>query len=306
MNAKKILAGACASLMLAVAAAPAVSAADSIGVTVGKAEAKPGATFTVNIDLTDIPAAGVNACDFGIKYDSSVISIDKVEAGKLAKDETDLEGVDALVANTDEPGLVSILYGLGVDGNVMTDGGTFLVLTGTVKADAKAGSKSDLEVVAVDRNATDEENSPLNTDIVFGYLVAESATMYEPTITPGLVKVLGDSTEASDPTQATTTKLTTPAPTIPPETLPSNIEIDDLKYGDVNLDGAVTGADTVKLAKYMLSKESYPLGKGDTDTEIRAKLQGDVKKDGTLGTSDTMRLNEYNLKNITEDVLGTP
>ncbi len=119
------------------------------------------------------------------------------------------------------------------------------------------------------------------------------------------------------PATVTTTKaLTTPelttavTTTQPPatgdsETLPPYTgNKDELVYGDVNLDGWVTSADTVKLAKYMLSKEMYSLGKGSESTIAKAKEQADVKKDNVISTEDTMRLNEYNLRNITEDQLG--
>ncbi len=175
----------------------------------------------------------------------------------------------------------------------------------------------------------------INTDHLYGgtgngnFLVGdmnEFGMVYMSTVGCGIVYGrLSDSPRPPKPTEATTekptdkpTEATTEKPTDKPteattetpatgatETLPTG-DIKDLIYGDVNLDGAVTGADTVKLAKYMLSKEIYPLGKGDEESELKAKLQADVKKDGSLATSDTMRLNEYNLKNITKDVLGTP
>ena len=78
MKAKKIMAGACASLMLAVAAVPTVCAADALKGSISKAEAKAGGKFSVTLDLEDIPASGINGCDFGIKYDSSVITVTDV------------------------------------------------------------------------------------------------------------------------------------------------------------------------------------------------------------------------------------
>ena len=104
MRTKKLLAGACASLMNAASAITTVTAAESVNVTIGNATAAPGETFTVKMELSDIPSAGINACDFGIKYDSSVLTIDDVALGDLAKgDDTSVEGMpDPFVYNIED------------------------------------------------------------------------------------------------------------------------------------------------------------------------------------------------------------
>jgi hypothetical protein len=217
MKAKKILAGVCASVMLAATAIPVVSAADSVKVTVGNTKAKAGENFSVTVDLADIPAAGINGCDFGIKFDSSVISITGVEKGALAKDDTDaLDGVKSLETNV-ENGFVSIVY--GVSGTTVTGSGTFVTLTGKVNASATAGTKADLKVVAIDRTAK-PAGSETNADIIFGYLKDDNKTFvnYDPTITNGWVEVEGEA-----PTQAPTeapTQAPTEAPTQAPTQAP--------------------------------------------------------------------------------------
>ena len=228
MKAKKILAGVCASVMLAATAIPVVSAADSVKVTVGNTKAKAGEDFSVTVDLADIPAAGINGCDFGIKFDSSVISITGVEKGALAKDDTDvLDGVKSLETNV-ENGFVSIVY--GVSGTTVTGSGTFVTLKGKVNASAAAGTKADLKVVAIDRTAK-PGGSETNADIIFGYLKDDNKTFvnYDPTITNGWVEVEGEAptqapTEAPTqapteaPTQAPPTEAPTQAPTQAPPT----------------------------------------------------------------------------------------
>ena len=49
MRTKKLLAGACASLMIAASAITTVTAAESVNVTIGNATAAPGETFTVKM-----------------------------------------------------------------------------------------------------------------------------------------------------------------------------------------------------------------------------------------------------------------
>lgn len=279
MKAKKILAGACASLMLATVAVPAVSAAETVKVTVGNAKAEAGGKFSVTVDLSDIPAAGINACDFGIQYDSSALSITSVKAGELAKEDTaTLEGVSALETGIDA-GFVSVIYGLGTTdaGSYMTGSGTFVTLEGTVSNTAKAG-KYDLEIVPVDRLAN-PDGSATNSDIIFGNLAEDNTTytVYDPTIVNGYVEVTGDVVETGE------TEETSESIDLPPVTM----------LGDVDDNGEVALADSIMLSKYLLSAQMYPL-------TPQGLANADVTKDGEVGTTDSEKLGEYNIQSITE------
>lgn len=286
MKAKKILAGACASLMLAITAAPVVSAADAVTVTVGNTTAEAGGKFSVTLDLADVPAAGINACDFGIKFDSKAITVTNVKAGDLAKEDTaTLEGVKALETNI-ETGLVSVIYGLGATdaSNYITKAGTFLTIEGTVSADAAAG-KYDLEVVAIDRLA-DPSGTATNADIIFGnYDSASGAcTMYTPTITDGYVEVVSDSTKETVNTEET-------QPTTAEATVPSDLPA-VTKRGDVTCNDLVNLDDVVALAKYVLNPELNPI-------TPQGLANGDVTDDGKVNSGDLSKLVEYNLQSIT-------
>lgn len=285
MKAKKILAGACASIMLAAVAAPVVSAADTVKVTVGNDKVGAGEKFSVSVDLSDIPAAGINACDFGIEYDSSVLTITSVKAGALAKEDTEtLEGVSALETGIDA-GFVSVIYGLGTTdaSSYMTGSGTFITLEGTVSNTAKAG-KYDLTIVPVDRLA-DPDGTTANADIIFGNLSADntSYTVYDPTITNGYVEV----TSGENPTEETTEEEETTAPTeattmdLPPATL----------LGDVNEDGAVSIADVIRLSCYLANAEVNPIG-------AQGLANADVNHNGGPDSVDVSMITEYNLRSI--------
>ncbi len=284
MKAKKFLAGACASFMLATVAVPVVSAADTVKVTVGNAKAEAGGSFSVTVDLADIPAAGINGCDFGIEYDASALTITSVKAGALAKeDSAALDGVSALEVGIDE-GLVSVIYGLGTTdtSNYMTGSGTFITLEGTVNNSAAAG-KYDLDIVAVDRLQT-PSGSAANADIIFGNLAEDNLTytVYTPTITNGYVEVTSDVTE---PTES--------EPTTEP-TKPS-LPIDDVEptlLGDVDCNGAVAVGDVIALAKYLTNSEINPLS-------AEALANADVSGDNKVNTADLSSLVEFNLGSIT-------
>lgn len=269
MRAKKVIAGACASLMLAVSAIPTVTAAESVKVTLGNTTAAPGETFTVEMELSDIPSAGINGCDFGIKYDSSVLTISEVALGNLAKgDLTDVEGMpDPLQCNIEDD-LVCIIYGLGTTNTdyYMTGSGTFLTISGTVSETAASGTKSDLEIVAVDRTTT-PTSTAVNEDIIFGYLGSdeEAPVIYDPTITNGYVEVTGDDT--TDNTEDTT------------------IDFGEVsKLGDVNVDGLVNSTDIVVLNKYLISASKYQLS---SDT---AYANADCDMDKSLTSKDSMAI----------------
>lgn len=264
MRTKKLLAGACASLMIAASAITTVTAAESVNVTIGNATAAPGETFTVNMELSDIPSAGINACDFGIKYDSSVLTIDDVALGDLAKgDDTSVEGMpDPFVYNI-EDNLVCVTYGVGTSNTdfYMTGSGTFLTISGTVSQSAASGTKSDLEIVAVDRLATPTSSS-VNDEIIFGlYGSDEEVIVYDPTITNGYVEVEGESTGNTG----------------------TSIDFGEVTLmGDTNRDDVIDSTDIVVLNKYLLNKVQYPL------QDSSAYANGDCDKDKDLTTKDSL------------------
>lgn len=269
MKAKKILAGACASLMLAMATVPVVSAADAVKVTIGNTTAKAGDKFSVTIDLADIPTAGINACDFGVKFDSTALTITGVTAGTLAKDDAAaLDGVSALETNI-ETGLVSIIYGLGATeaSNYMTGSGTFVTLEGTVSNKAAAG-KYDLELVAVDRLA-DPSGTATNNEIIFGNLATDNVTctVYTPTVVNGYVEVTSATQPTAEPTEA---------PSIGEASL----------LGDVDLNGDPGAlSDLVVLSKYFVNGTLYPLN-------AEQLANADVKTDKVVDTLDVSTLIE--------------
>lgn len=303
MKAKKILAGVCASMMLAATTIPNVLAA-GVNLTVGSAKAKAGETFSVKVDLAPASGSKINGCDFGIKYDSSVITITGVEKGELAKDDTDsLDGVKSLETNI-ESGLVSIVY--GVSGTAIDGSGTFVTLTGKVNASAKAGDKSALEVVAIDRQAK-PTGTDKNADIIIGYLEDDNKTFtnYTPTIVNGVVEVEGTSEPTTVPKDEPTTIPPTDDPTAP-VTEPSNPSTDKptdagntdpvnpakvSKLGDVDLNGLVELNDIIVLAKNLLNAKSNPLND-------EQKANADVTKDGAVNSADLSKIIEHNLNPV--------
>ncbi len=272
MKAKKILAGACASLMLATVAVPTVSAADAVTVTIGNAEAKAGEKFSVSVDLADIPSGGINAIEFGITYDSTALSVTSVKAGELAVNDTSLADVDTLIANTSEAGMVSVMW--GNNSSAITSEGTFVTIEGTVSDSAAAG-KYDLKMAVIDRDG--------NEEYVFGYHTGEATdagVYYTPTVTDGYVTVTGE-TETTEPT---TDAPTTPSVSIGEASCLGNVDLDEMN--EINI------ADLTTLGKYLLNSSIFNLSP-------EALANADVTKDGTVTSSDSSKLAEYVLEKIT-------
>lgn len=251
MRTKKFLAGVVASMMLAVAA-PTVTAADGFEVAISNTTAKAGDDFTLTLDMTNIPEAGINACDFGIQFDSSVLTVTDVTVGDLAKgDSSEVEGMPDPFEWNLEDDLICVVYGIGTTDTdyYMSGSGTFLTIKGTVSSTAAAGTKSELKVTAVDR-MTNPTSNEVNSEVIFANYNADGvATLYTPTFTDGYVEVTSDSTEeVTEATEATE------------EVTQATIEFGTpTMLGDVNLDGVISASDVVVLNKYLISSSEYPL-----------------------------------------------
>ena len=115
MRTKKVIAGLLAAATLAsVSVSAIVSAEDGFGVGISNTTAEAGGSFTLTLDMSNIPDTGLNGCDFGISYDSSLVTVESVELGALAKDvsgvEADLPSPFECNIDTD---IISVMYALG-------------------------------------------------------------------------------------------------------------------------------------------------------------------------------------------------
>ena len=58
-----------------------VSAADSVSLIAGRATAKAGEEFSVDVKLSGIPSTGMSILDFAVEFDSSILTISDVTDG---------------------------------------------------------------------------------------------------------------------------------------------------------------------------------------------------------------------------------
>lgn len=242
MKAKKIVIGALSATMLSLSVcslAPVFAAGETVQISVGKIEANAGETFSVDVSLSNVPANGIQCCDFAIKYDSSLVTIDSVEAGALAntgavKDDpsSDLLSIfDSSIVN--EKGLTSLIWSTSLDDSSywMNGDGVFCTLKGTLSADATGTIP--LEIVPASRNTYPGSNVQ-NEVVSVGYFQNKDVVRYEVKSTNGEISV-------SNGGQSGTTDN------------PSGLK------GDANEDKDVNMADAVLIMQSLSNPNEYKL-----------------------------------------------
>ncbi len=294
MKTRKLIAGFMGAAVAAtMAASVIVTAADSVNVTVSNDKVKAGEDFTLTVSIDGIPSAGMNACDFGIEYDSDLVSVSSVTKGELIPQvpDSELAVSDPLTTNI-EDGFISVIYGVGtVDpAYYLKDSGVFLTIKGTVDEKAEAGSKAEFSIVPINRTEK-PSGTAVNKNTYFGLIDGdENITVYTPTITDGYVEVLGD----EKPTETTEPETTEPSEEKPTETLG-----EATKYGDVDCNGTIEVNDVVVLNMYLLDTTSNIPG-----VTAQGLANADVEKDSVVNLVDSGKLINFLAESIDESALG--
>lgn len=276
MKAKKIVIGAVSAAMLSLSVcsiAPVFAAGETVQISVGKASAKAGETFSVDVSLTNVPTSGIQCCDFAIKYDSSLITIDSVEAGELAetaavKDDPSASMLSIFDSNiNNDKGITSMIWSTALDDTSywMSGDGVFCTVKGTVSADAK--SDIPLEIVPASRDTYTGSNVP-NEVISVGYFQNKEVIRYDVKTTNGTVSVGdGQSTTKDNGDNPTTS---------------------EGKYlkGDANTDDKIDVADAVLIMQSLSNGDDYKL------SEQGAK-NADVNDDGGVTNADALEIQKH-------------
>lgn len=266
MKAKKIVIGAVSAAMLSLSVcsiAPVFAAGETVQISVGKISANAGETFSVDVSLKNIPANGIQCCDFAIKYDSSLVTIDSVEAGELANTAAVEDDPSSSILSifgssiVNENGLTSLCWSTSLDDSSywLNGEGVFCTLTGTVAEDA-TGTIS-LEVVPGSRNTYPGSDVEIEV-ISVGYLQNKDVVRYAVDIENGEITVGGSATST------------------------------DALKGDSNVDGKVSIADAVFIMQALSNPNDFKM------TEQGAK-NADVNGDGGVTTADALEIQKYDI-----------
>ncbi|MCM1227474.1 MAG: cohesin domain-containing protein [Clostridium sp.] len=257
MKTKRLIAGIVSVVTLAAVSSSAIVSAADFTASISSKEVAAGDEFSLELNLANIPASGLNAIEFGISFDAALISIDKVELGALAKDleESTSDGT-ALPPAFDTAvmdGVVNVMYSIGTEdaSNYIKGEGTFVTINGSVKADAKAG-ETKLEIVPIER-AEEAGVTAANEKTYFATVAADgTVTEHAPTCEPGIITIKGEVDPSDDPTEDKPTEATAA-----PVSVPTDADsIKDAVWGDVNEDGQVAVSDLVLLNQYLLKDET--------------------------------------------------
>ena len=272
MKKTKTILSALTVMAMLVSVPASVFAADSVSLAAGKATAKAGESFSVDITLSGIPSAGMSILDFAVNFDSSIITISDVALGAVGNTgaiEADKDTGDVFTWSV-EGDQLCLLWTTGLTDSQywMKDAASdvFVTITGTVNASAADGSVSPLELVPVARE-TYPGSGVTNTKMVAGYIDANNAAVYyDINATNGSVTVGSEA-----------------AATL---------------YGDVDCNGKVEINDVVLLSRY-----------GAEDSTVKAPsaeglLNADCKKDGSIDADDITAIARYLAHLIEASELG--
>jgi len=254
----------------AAALAVGASSAGSVKVDAVASEStlEAGDPFSIDIVVSDVPAAGFSVADLAISFDSSLVTIDSVTQGALAAD----TGADAeeIKRFTDSGITLAELNATMVSGGeyscfdyIIADGqvraswvtalesdfwvktdGVLLTIAGTVNADTEGVAH--FKVEPIDRE-TFAGSGVKNTDIVFGYLSNDNEVRYSVTATDASIKIGGV------------------------------VLVEPSMLGDVNLSGFVDVADVMALCMFLVDQ---------IDLSPEARANADVDRNGIINASD--------------------
>ena len=251
-------------------------AENTVKISASHETAKAGEQFTVDVSLSDIPETGIQGADFAVTYDSSIVSIDKVEIGSLAQTGADdVDNIPELPAFmsgiSKEKSAVMVTFAVADSDSkyYMQGEGVMFTITGTVNADALSGAVADFKIVPNPRKVNGSGNSAENNKIWLGYDADTNPdddvvnyVYYDTSVSNGSVTVSGGSSAG-------------------------------LK-GDANLDGSVDIADVVAIASYVSNSEKNPL-------ESQGMINGDVQGDGNgINANDALAVQQFLANIITE------
>lgn len=299
-----------------------VTAADDFTVTIDSKTVEPGDSYTLTMDMENIPSTGINVCDFGISFDSSLVTVDSVELGALADGVTVDENLPDPFAYFIDTNVIDVLYS-DVSDTPLKGSGTFLSISGKVKETAADGSEAEFKVVPIDRTSTPGASAS-NEKVIFGYL-ADDVQEYSPALVPGTLTIKTTPVTTVTTTAVTTTttqtqttiqtepvtttssdSITTTIVTNPVTTTSAQIVTTTIDTQPVTTVSTATKATTAKTTtttktttnvttSTTVPSTTVPV----TTTTTSDKLIGDVNLDGRVTIADMVWLKNYFVKKAT-------
>ena len=256
MQAKKVVVGTMTAALLSLMASslPVIFAAsDTVQISVGTATVNPGEEFSVDVSFADIPTTGIQGCDFTVKYDNTVLTVDSVTAGPITKTGADSNDPTAsLVPVFDSEvisseGAINLAWTTALDSQYwIKSEGVICTIKRTVASSPKTCPETNLELTATLRKITTSEGEVTNTVIGAGYTDGSKSVKYATSVSDGAVIIGSQQTTAGD-----------------------------VLYGDADCDGKVGISDVVKVMMYVANKTGNPLSdQGYDNADVYSRGDG--------------------------------
>jgi len=275
MKTKKVVVGAIAAAMLSLSVCslmPVAAAGETVQISAGKTTATVGGEFSVDVSLADIPSSGIQALDFAVTYDSSVLTITSVDAGALVTKIPQSGDASASLSDLYESsinkneGYVSLIWSTAAEDSSywLKGDGVFCTIKGTVSSSAQNGTTTPLSIKPIDRE-TYSGSKKVNGTIGCGYESNGKPVKLKVKTTDGEVSI-GQ-----------------------PVTQPTIVR------GDANCDGVVELADAILIMQSLANPDKYGVGgKADKPITDQGKLNGDVDDDVVgLTANDALKIQKY-------------
>ena len=256
MKKSRIVSGLMAMAMAVASLGITASAAENVSVTIGKATADAGKSFSVDVELGSVPTSGISSVDFAINYDSA-LKISNVKLGSVGDtgakaQEGDLG--DTLFSWYDNGSQIVIVWATGLTDSAywIKSNGVFVTLEGTVKEGTAAGT---YKLTGGAANRAAYPGSTAKADAYISAVGASSTTDYTAAFTDGSVTV------------------GSPTPT-------------DADWGNADCEGGVDVADAVLVAKYAAGMDDFTISD-------QGLLNADVTHDGEVKSDDCSKILQY-------------
>ena len=279
-----------------------VTAADDFSVKISSETVEPGESYTLTLDMENIPSPGINVCEFGISYDSSLVTVESIELGKLAENVTADENLPHPFAYMIDTDVVDVLFS-DVSGTVLSGSGTFLRIIGKVSETAADGSEAEFSIVPIDRAVTPGSGTS-NGKVIFGNL-SEEVTEFSPVLVSGKVSI--KTTPVTTPaTTAVTTTVTQTTTTIVTQPVTTTAKTTTTQPGTTIVTQPVTSVSTVTTT---VATNPVTSASATTTTTIPATTtavtttttrddtpMGDINLDGSITVADAVVFQKYFIK----------
>lgn len=279
-----------------------VTAADDFSVKISSETVEPGDSYTLTLDMENIPSPGLNVCEFGISFDSSLVTVENIELGKLAENVTADENLPHPFAYMIDTDVVDVLFS-DVSGTVLSGSGTFLSITGKVSETAAEGSEAEFSIVPIDRAVTPGSGTS-NAKVIFGNF-SEEITKFSPVLVSGKVSI--KKTPVTTPaTTAVTTTVTQTTTTIVTQPVTTTAKTTTTQPGTTIVTQPVTSVSkvTTTVATNPVTSTSVKTttttpvttAAATTTTTRDDTLLGDINLDGNVTVADVVVFQKYFIK----------